>query len=163
MAERVRMRRNEREAMILLYAIQMLIQNAHTTLQAMLNARTTTGWRDIRRAETSLEKMTDELFDSVPIEQLRAIHADVVNSSIQIRVKSATPPPDGVWHLETGQIATLVNYAVQSCLVCDNRTGKGCRLKKLLEELPIEITGNAISAYMACADRLEVESMEVTA
>lgn len=156
MTERERMRRNEREAMILLCAIQMLIQNAHDTLRPMLRKRTSTGWRDIRRAESSLDTMTRELFDTVPVDQLRAIHADTANSSIQIRVRPATPPPDGIWHLETNQIAMLVNHAVQNCLICENRVGKGCDLKKLLEELPIEITGESLSAYMACADRLDV-------
>lgn len=155
--ERQRMRRNERELMILLYAMEMLLQNARETAQKTLTARTTSGWRDIRLTETLLGKMNEELLDSVPQDQMQAIYADIQNSSIQIRVRAAASVPDSIWHLETGQIATLANYAVQSCLMCDNRSGKGCKLKKLLEELPIEITSDALSAYMACADRLEVK------
>lgn len=156
--ERTRMRRNERELMILLYAVQMLLENSEETARKTLTARTRTGWRDIRLMESLLDKTTSDLFDSVPQEQLQAIYADVKNSSIQIRVKAAGAVSDSIWHLETGQIATLVNYAVQSCLMCDNKNGQGCKLKKLLEELPIEITGDALSAYMACADRLEVKN-----
>lgn len=158
--ERTRMRRNERELMILLYAMEMLLGNARETSQKTLKARTRTGWRDIRLVETLLDRTTTALFDTVPQDQLQAIYADVKNSSIQIRVKAAAAVPDSIWHLETGQIATLVNYAAQSCLMCENRTGKGCGLKKLLEELPIEITGDTLSAYMACADRLEVREKE---
>lgn len=151
-----RMRRTEREQMILLYAMQMLLENARDSLQKTLTARTRTCWRDMRLAETLLDKTTTELLESVPQDQLRAIYADVKNSTINIRVKAATPSPDSIWHLETGQIATLVNHAVLGCMTCDNTTGKGCALKQILEELPIEITGDMLSAYMACADRLEV-------
>ena len=151
-----RMRRSEREQMILLYAMQMLLGNARDSLRKTLKERTKTGWRDIRLAETLLDRTTTELLDSVPKEQLQAIYADIKNSSIQIRVRAAAPPPDSVWHLETGQIATLVNHAVLGCMTCDNSTGQGCQLKRLLEELPIEITGESLHAYMACAGRLEV-------
>lgn len=155
-----RMRRNEREQMILLYAMQMLIGNARDSLHKTLTDRTATGWRDIRLIEVLLDRTTTELLDSVPKEHLQAIYADIRNSSIQIRVKAAAAPPDSIWHLETGQIATLVNHAVLGCMTCDNTTGQGCELKRLLEELPIEITGDILSAYMACADRLEVREKE---
>ena len=154
-----RMRRNEREQMILLYAMLMMIQNARDSLKNTLTSRTSTGWRDIRLIETILDKMTTELFDTVPKEQLQAIYADVKNSSIQVRVKAAGSVPDSIWHLETGQIATLVNHAVLGCMTCDNTTGKGCGLKKILEELPLEISGDGISMYMACAERLEVHDL----
>lgn len=153
---RERMRRNEREQMILLYAMQMLLENARESFRKTLKARTITGWRDVRLIETLLDRTTTELLDTVPQDQLQAIYADIRNSTIQIKVKAAAAPSDSIWHLETGQIATLVNHAVLGCMTCDNTTGKGCALKHILEELPIEITGDILSAYMACADRLEV-------
>lgn len=154
--ERTKLRSKERQILIILFAIADLIEAYDEDFKTMLRARTKTGYRDIKSAAAHCNKMVSEIMDTAPIKDLIAIRKQLRQSKIEIRTAAAGGNPDTVWYLPTQDIAALVNAATQQCMLCDNKTGRGCELKKILEGLPVEISNDRISAYMACYENLKI-------
>lgn len=154
--EREKLRSKERQMLIVIFAMADLIGSYDEDFKQMLRARTETGYRDLKLAESRFNKMINEIMDTTPTKDLLAIRKQLRQSSIEIRTKAVGGAPDTVWYMPTKDIADLVNAATQQCMICDNKSGQGCGLKKIIEGLPIEISDHAISAYMACYDRLRI-------
>ena len=157
MEQEKKLRRNERELFIILFAMADLIKQYDEYFKPFLRSRTKTGYRDIKAAEAFFNKAIAQIMDTVPVKDLEAVRRQLIQSSIEIKTKAAGTPADGIWYLTTNDIADLVNAALENkCITCDNRTGKGCKLKHIIEGLPLEITEDNINIYMACYDRLKI-------
>ena len=154
--ERIKLRSKERQLLIIIFAMADLITSYDADFRDMLRARTETGYRDIKLAESRFNKIVSEILDTSPTKDLIALRKQLRQSTIEVKTRSAAGKPDTVWYMPTEDIAALVNAATSQCLLCDNRTGQGCDLKHIIEGLPIEISEDNISAYMACFDRLKI-------
>ena len=155
--EEKKLRRNERELFIILFAMADLIKQYDEYYHSFLNARTKTGYRDMKAAEAFFNKAISQIMDTIPTKDLEAVRRQLMQSTIEIKTKAAGKPSDGVWYLQTQEIADLVNAALESrCILCDNKTGQGCKLKHIIEGLPLEITEDNINIYMACYEKLKI-------
>lgn len=155
--EEQKLRRIERQLFIILFAMADLIKSYDEYYKEFLRARTKTGYRDIKAAEAFLNKMIGQIMDTIPAKDIAAIRQQLINSEIEIKTKAAGQKPDGIWYMNTADIAALVNAALENrCVICDNKSGRGCALKHIIEGLPLDITADNISVYMACYDRLKI-------
>lgn len=152
-----KLRRTERELFIILFAMADLIKSYDAYYKDFLKARTETGYRDIKAAEAFFNKAIAQIMDTIPLKDLEAVRRQLINSEIEIKTKAAGVHNDGIWYLNTSDIAALVNAAIENkCVMCDNKSGRGCTLKHLIEGLPLEISADSVNVYMACFDRLKI-------
>lgn len=155
--EEKKLRNRERQLFIILFAMADLIKDYSEYYREFLNGRTKTGYRDLKLAESHFNKMIAEIMETVPVKDLAAIRKQLMQSEIEIKTKAAGTHQDGIYYLSTADIAALVNAAVENkCTLCNNNSGRGCDLKRLIEGLPLEITNDNINLYMACYDRLKI-------
>lgn len=140
---RIRMNANTREAFTILYAVSAALRHVEQHLEP-LTKRVQNGWRDLRAAESLLDKCVDALMDTVPPEQLMTIKHQMDVSTFKIAIKPVGKARDDApWVVEKDDLTTLVKYAVDNtCVLCDGK--QKCELRSLLDELPVKIENDWI-------------------
>lgn len=129
----------EQEALMGLYAVASLLK-AYDGQFSSLTKRVPNGYRDYRLMYTILHKLLEKLFDTVPPSQLNAIYNRAAISEIKMVPKSVTGQRDDHWLMTRDEIEDLVNWAAEGkCTVCSDRVGRKCKLRKMMEELPVDI------------------------
>lgn len=91
-----------------------------------------------------------DLLDTVPVQQLISIRAQL--KSLRIRLVPKNAPIDQekyVWTMDIDDIAKLASAAVDiRCTMCDKTAGNPCELRRILKDLPVEIQDKEI--YINC-------------
>lgn len=136
----------QREVLLLLYGTVQMLEHHEQDL-GTLSRRVKNGYRDMRMALTVLNKLLRNVMDTVPAEQQMTVLRHMKISEIKIATKDVTGRTEDDWLLSRDDIAQLVNAATEKCLMCDNTTGKGCELARLIDELPVDVTN---TLYVGC-------------
>lgn len=128
-----------REALITLLAIESLMQSYEQQFKGLCK-RVENGWRDFRLVESTISRLNEKLLKTVPDDQLRTIANHAKNTSIRVSTTRVTKPMDDDWVIARADLETLINYAAEGrCMMCTNPDGRGCRLRQLIEECPVEM------------------------
>lgn len=134
-----RMNSYDRESLITLLAIESLLKGYERQFKT-LSDRVKYGWRDFRLIEYTISRLNENLLKTVPDDQLRTIANHAKNTSIRVSTTRVTKPMDDDWVIARADLETLINYAAEGrCMMCTNHDGRGCRLRQLIEECPVEI------------------------
>ena len=144
MAERIKS--IEREALMALYGAEQLLEKCSREFRD-LSRRTKNGYRDIRLVEVKLNKLIDHILETVPEEQLRTVQRHMGMSEIRVVTKNYTGKYEDDWLISREDVFELTKAAAERCMTCENTTGKGCAIARLLDELPIDVV-NGI--YIGC-------------
>ena len=135
-----RMNSYDRESLITLLAIESLLKGYEHQFKT-LSDRVKYGWRDFRLIEYTISRLNENLLKTVPDNQLRTITNHAKNTSIRVSTTRITKPTDDNWMISRTDLETLINYAAEGhCLMCTNTDGRGCRLRQLIEECPVDMT-----------------------
>lgn len=145
MSERVRMNATTREAFVILYAVSMALRHVEQHLEP-LSKRVKYGWRNIRLAEALLDKLVEQLMDTIPEEQLRTIYHQMQVTTFKLASRSVGKEDGGFWVVDKDTLTTLVKYAVDNtCILCDGK--QKCELRSILDDMPVSIENESM---MAC-------------
>ena len=123
------------------------------------------GWRRFRLAVTTVEKLLDELYATLPTRTLRHMQNLCRCGQIVIRPKPAVKLGDEVQIVGNEELKTIINSCVANeCGICvkDRAGQKGCKLRKALmliapvAELPKDghctyldvVAGNELGKYI---------------
>ena len=128
-----------REALITLLAIESLMQSYEQQFKGLCK-RVEDGWRDFRLAESTVSRLNERLLKSVPESQIKTVANHAKSTSIRISTTRVSKPDDDDWVISRDDLETLINYAAEGrCMMCTNPDGRGCRLRQLIEECPVEM------------------------
>ena len=128
-----------REALIALLAIESLMQSYEQQFKDLCK-RVEDGWRDFRLAESTVSRLNERLLKSVPESQIKTVANHAKSTSIRISTTRVNKPNDDDWVISRDDLETLINYAAEGrCMMCTNPDGRGCRLRQLIEECPVEM------------------------
>ena len=98
------------------------------------------GWRDFRLAESTVSRLNERLLKSVPESQIKTVANHAKSTSIRISTTRVNKLDDDDWVISRDDLETLINYAAEGhCMMCTNPDGRGCRLRQLIEECPVEM------------------------
>lgn len=97
----------------------------------------------VKSAHTLLKNSVDDLFTSVPTEQLAHILRQA--GHLEFKVMIAKDPnkarlyDEGFW-MSIKDLNVLGNAAVQQCILCtyDHQDRESCKLRKVLDNLPVK-------------------------
>ena len=129
----------DRESLITLLAIESLLKGYERQFKT-LSDRVKYGWRDFRLIEYTISRLNENLLKTVPESQIKTIANHAKSTSIRISTTRVSKPDDDNWVISRDDLETLINYAAEGhCLMCTNKDGRGCRLRQLIEECPVEM------------------------
>lgn len=91
-------------------------------------------WRQYRIAQTAMDKTIGYLYDSVPQSQLRHLRTTIQNSTVQIKPRGVTPPPQSMIIGEDILRLLVTETMVANCALClaDPNEVRKCRIRKAL-------------------------------
>lgn len=135
--ERKRINSRQREALMALHGSALLMETYARDFEALAR-RLPHGYRDLRLILTTMDRLATQLLDTIPVDQLLTIRRHLSMSAVRVTVNDYTGKRQDSWLLSRDDVATLATAAVERCLACDNATGQGCELHRLLRELPVE-------------------------
>lgn len=144
--ERKRINAQQREAFVALYAGAQLLSEYEADFAAMAR-RVPNGYRDIKLIMSVLEKLLIKMLDTIPAEQLQTIRRQMEMSEIRVATKNYAARKNDDWVLSRDDIGALVTAAASNCMLCDNKSGAGCGLSRLMDELPVEVVN---TLYVGC-------------
>ena len=96
------------------------------------------GWRNFRLAVTTVEKLLDSLYETLPPRTLRHMRRLCECGQIVIRPKPMIKMPDDVQIARTDDLRQLINSVIENqCAICvkDAAAQKGCALRKALSNI----------------------------
>ena len=151
MSELKRMTSNARSAFIALFALWDMCDQLEPEFKPLIETRA--GQRGMKRfklAERLLEKVCNDLMETIPTDQLRQIQTQVEHQQVRFVWKGPVQRNEnGMWVLSVDEITMLARMAVDThCLICDKTLGEPCQLRKLLDDLPIQIMDDGL--LMSC-------------
>lgn len=136
-----RINAKDREALINLCAVECLMRYDAEQFK-LLSKRVPNAWRDYRMVQTTLDRLSGKLLATVPPEQLATILKHTEKAIIKVAIKGINDQPEDNWVISRNDLTLLINGAIHGqCLMCTNTTGQGCRLRQIIEESPIDVTG----------------------
>ena len=138
-----RMVAEEREAIVLLSAIDTALRRYNGSISRMAERR----GKEWGEGEGSVFKAIDDLIEdlllTVPMEQLNAIRNQMLMSDIHIGIRNAQRPKD-LWLITYEEGTALANALVESkCLFCELNANEACPYRDLLDSLPVDTEGSA--------------------
>lgn len=146
--ERERINARQREAFVALYGGAQLLDKYYADFAA-LSRRVPNGYRDYKLTMSVLEKLLGKLLDTIPADQLQTIQRQMSMSEIRVATRDYTGKRHDDWLLSRDDISTLVNAAAERCMTCENETGAGCGLSRLIDELPVDVVN---TLYIGCKE-----------
>lgn len=136
-----RINAKDREVMVNLCAVECLMQCEADQFKLM-SKRIPNGWRDYRMIQSTLSRMTGNLFATVPPDQLHTILKHTEKAIVKVAIKGINNQPEDDWVISRTDLSMLIDAAVDGmCLMCNNTTGQGCWLRRIMEESPVNVTG----------------------
>lgn len=146
MSERKRMPPQTREAFTFLYAFGCGFEHAKGEIERLVR-RVPNGWRDARLVQAKLDKLTENLMDTIPLEQLGTIRHQMEISEIRVMTRDVGKRTDANWVISRQDLADLAGFAIETtCILCDGNN-KQCRLRKIIKDLPL---GGFDGFYVPC-------------
>lgn len=148
MAEKQRLTHDEYDALMYVKTVQAVLRSDR--VQPVLKDRLKGikyGPRDMGSAVKVLDRLSDALFDTVPLEQVKTLDNNMNKACIHIGVRSTRKfdKSDYGMVLSWDQLNALREAAQEKCVMCsrDVQAQRSCPLAKLLDALPGERNENA--------------------
>lgn len=138
--ERKRLTALERECLMLIDMTRMTCGGVlDEKSMRKLVGRAKNGWTRYRQAMGILDKLVDEILDTVPIDQLKKLAASYDALTVRaVRKTDAVKLEDDAWVMDQHEIVTLCAAAVENtCLLCDKSEYWKCSLHQVLKDMPI--------------------------
>lgn len=146
---RQRINAQEREIIMCLYAFKDALNTMIPRAQNLAR-RVPNGYRDLRCALALTDKTVEKLLNTIPVKQLKSLAHQLKITEISLRTKSAGNENPSFHMMDTEDIATLVQYIIDSrCVLCDGSDKNECKLRKVLQDLPVV---GIDSLVMPCID-----------
>lgn len=146
MSERKRMPAMARATFVSLFALYDLTDSLEDDFKELIDQRTDGGWERFKEAQKILEELCHEIMDTIPVEQLKIIRYQCKNSNVRIAWKGALGTPhDGMWPMDLDDMMKLATVSIENtCLMCDKTAGAPCELRRILNDLPIDINDSGL-------------------
>ena len=129
-----------REALTILYAAGQAIDMVAPKLE-QLTRRVPNGWRDLRMVQSKLDKLVESVLNTIPVEQLDTMIAQMRISHLRIVTNDVGKSDDSKWLVPRDELTELVAAVVdEKCLMCDKTDWYNCRLRQIITDLPVDVT-----------------------
>ena len=114
------------------------------------------GWRNFRLAVSTVEKLIDSVYETLPARTLKHMDRLCQYGEIIIRPKPMIKMPDDVQIVTNDDLKLLINKVVAAeCAVClkNPQEQKGCKLRKALQNVAptAEVYRNGLCSYVDVA------------
>ena len=111
------------------------------------------GWRNYRLAVTTVEKVLDGIYETLPSKTMAHMERLATYGQINIRPRPVIKIPDSVQIMGSDELKVIINHAIENtCTICvkDHKEQKKCPLRKsLLHAAPTgEIHKDGRCTYM---------------
>ena len=138
-----------REAFTIMHSCLCVLEHMEKHFEPIVK-RVPNGWRDFRMIQAVFSKLVGNIMDTIPPDQLRSILEQVRISEIRLITKRVDNIATDQWVMDRGDLAFLANKAIETtCIACDGSCKNQCRLRKIIDDLPVDITGIG-GVSMAC-------------
>lgn len=138
--ERQRVNSVTREALTILYAAGQAIDMVAPKME-QLTRRVPNGWRDLRMVQSKLDKLVEALLNTIPVKQLDTMIAQMRISHLRIVTNDIGKSDESKWLVPRDELTELVAAVVdEKCLVCDKTDWYNCKLRRIITDLPVDVT-----------------------
>ena len=137
--DRKRINSVTREALTILYAAGQAIDMVAPKLE-QLTRRVPNGWRDLRMVQSKLDKLVESVLNTIPVEQLDTMIAQMRISHLRIVTNDVGKSDDSKWLVPRDELTELVAAVVdEKCLMCDKTDWYNCNLRRIISDLPVDV------------------------
>lgn len=137
--DRKRINSVTREALTILYAAEQAIDMVAPKLE-QLSRRVPNGWRDLRMVQSKLDKLIDSMLNTIPVEQLDTMIAQMRISHLRIVTNDVGQSDESKWLVPRDELTELVAAVVdEKCLMCDKTDWYNCKLRRIISDLPVDV------------------------
>lgn len=155
MSNRKRMPSLTREAFQIFYSLSCVLGHMEKHFEPIVR-RVPNGWRDFRLAQVVLDRLVGRILETIPPDQLRTIVEQVRISEIRYVTKRADNIATDQWVMDRADLAFLANKAIETtCIACDGSCKNQCKLRRIVDDLPVDITGVG-GVAMACKGGFDI-------
>lgn len=138
--ERQRIDSVTREALTILYAAAQAIEKVGVPKLERMSRRVPNGWRDLRMVSSRLNKLVENLLDTLPTKQLETMIAQMRISHLRIATNDVGKSDESMWLVPREDLTALVTaIVVEKCLLCDRDDWYNCRIRRIVKDLPVDI------------------------
>lgn len=103
------------------------------------------GWRDMRLAVTTIDRLLDKLLGTVPEKKLRAIQTELKHAVCELKIVPPVSHPPGCVYVEESALINLADRAISmDCMFCmkNDKECTQCELYRTLSAcFPYELDG----------------------
>lgn len=155
MDNRKRLPSMAREAFQIFCACQGMLGGLESHFEPIVK-RVPNGWRDFKLVKSKFDRLVVDIIDTLPPDQIKTILAQLRASELRLIVKKADSMPTDQWMMDRGDLAHLANKAIETtCIACDGSCKNQCRLRKIVDDLPVDIMGVG-EMSMACKGGFDI-------
>ena len=155
MDNRKRMPSLTREAFQIFYSCSCILEHMEKHFEPIVR-RVPNGWRDFRLLQSTFDRLIGRILDTIPPDQLKTILEQVRISEIRYVTKRADNVATDQWVMDRGDLAFLANKAIETtCIARDGSCKNQCRLRKIVDDLPVDVTGVG-GVAMACKGGFDI-------
>lgn len=137
--ERQRIDSATREALTIVYAAAQAIEKVGVLKLERMSRRVPNGWRDLKMVSSRLNKLVENLLDTLPTKQLETMIAQMRISHLKVVMNEAGKAVDGQWIVPREDLAALADAVIgEKCMLCDRDDWYNCNLRRIITDLPVE-------------------------
>lgn len=141
MMERQRIDSVTREALTIVYAAAQAIEKVGVPKLERMSRRVPNGWRDLKMVSSRLNKLVENLLDTLPTKQLETMIAQMRISHLRIVTNDVGQSDEPKWLVPRDELTELVAAVVdEKCLMCDKTDWYNCKLRRIIRDLPVDVT-----------------------
>ena len=141
MTERQRIDSVTREALTIVYAAAQAIEKVGVPKLERMSRRVPNGWRDLKMVSSRLNKLVENLLDTLPTKQLETMIAQMRISHLRIVTNDVGKSDESKWLVPRDELTELVAAVVdEKCLMCDKTDWYNCNLRRIITDLPVDVT-----------------------
>lgn len=138
--ERQRIDSVTREALTIVYAAAQAIEKVGVPKLERMSRRVPNGWRDLKMVSSRLNRLVENLLDTLPSKQLETMIAQMRISHLKVVMNEAGKAVDGQWIVPREDLTALVAAVVDvKCLMCDKADWYNCETRRIIGDLPVDV------------------------
>lgn len=138
--ERQRIDSTTREALTILYAAAQAIEKVGVGKLERMSRRVPNGWRDLKMISSRLNRLVENLLDTLPTKQLETMIAQMRISHLRIVTNDVGKSDESMWLVPREDLTALVTAIVdEKCLLCDRDDWYNCKIRRIVKDLPVDI------------------------
>ena len=138
--ERQRIDSVTREALTIVYAAAQAIEKVGVPKLEWMSRRVPNGWRDLKMVSSRLNKLVENLLDTLPTKQLETMIAQMRISHLRIVTNDVGQSDESKWLVPREDLTALVTEIVdEKCLLCDRDDWYNCKIRRIVKDLPVDV------------------------